>query len=219
MKVLVVEDNKKLARFLTRALVEEGYVVDCVAEGPTAVAQVERIAYDLVVLDWMIPEQDGLSVCRSLRARGSSPIILMLTARGEVAERIAGLDAGADDYMTKPFDLGEFLARVRALSRRGGGDLTLRVGPLVVDRGAHQVLVDGQRLALTPREYALLSYLARKAGRVVPRTELMSKVWETGYDTGSNVVEAHVKNLRDKLGKWGTLIRTIRGIGYQLETP
>lgn len=220
VKILVVEDNKKLARFLKRALVEEGYVVDEVADGATAIEQAQAIAYDLVVLDWMIPEMDGLSVCRALRSRGSSVAILMLTARGEVPERIAGLDAGADDYLTKPFDLGELLARVRALGRRGAGaEVTLRVGPLVIDRGDRRALLDGKRLDLTPREFALLAYLAREAGRVVPRTELLAKVWETAFDPGSNVIEAHVKNLRDKLGAHAAMIDTVRGVGYRLEAP
>jgi DNA-binding response OmpR family regulator len=220
MKILVVEDNKKLAVFLKRALEEEGYVVDSVADGKTALKQVETISYDLVVLDWMLPEMDGLSVCRALRSLGNSSIILMLTARADVAERIAGLDAGADDYVTKPFDLGEFLARVRALARRGlGGDLTIRVGPLVVERAERRVLLDGKRLTLTPREFSLMAHLAREAGRAVPRTELLTKVWEATYDTGSNVVEAHVKNLREKLGEYGSMIQTVRGVGYKLEAP
>jgi two-component system OmpR family response regulator len=220
MKVLIVEDNRKLAAFLVRALAEEGYVVDQVSDGTVAVDQAQRIAYDLVVLDWMLPSQDGLSACKAIRQVGNSCSILMLTARSDVAERIAGLDAGADDYLTKPFDLGELLARVRALSRRAsGGDLTLRVGPLVIDRVAHQVLVAGRRVSATPREFALLGYLARQAGRVVSRTELLTQVWEVRHDPGSNVVESHVKNLRDKLGEWGCLIQTVRGVGYRLELP
>ncbi|WP_050436257.1 response regulator transcription factor [Chondromyces crocatus] len=220
MKVLVVEDNKKLARFLKRALLEEGYVVDEVADGHTAIEQLQAIAYDLVLLDWMLPEMDGLAVCRTARARGIRVPILMLTARGEVGERIAGLDAGADDYLTKPFDLGELLARVRALGRRAGAsELVLRVGPLLVDRAERRVLLDGKRLELTPRELALITYLARESGRVVPRTELLTKVWETAFDPGSNVVEAHVKNLREKLGSHASMIETVRGVGYKLVSP
>jgi DNA-binding response OmpR family regulator len=220
MKILVVEDNKKLARFLSRALTEEGYVVDSVADGVTAMRQAQSIPYDLVVLDWMIPGEDGLAVCRALRARGHAVNILMLTARGEPPERVAGLDAGADDYLTKPFDLGEFLARVRALGRRGvGRDLRLRVGALLVDRSEHRVLLDGRRLPLTPREFALLAHLAREAGRIVSRTELIDKVWEAAHDPGSNVVETHIKNLREKLGERGAMIQTVRGIGYRLEAP
>ena len=220
MKILIVEDNRKLASFLTRALTEEGYVVDVVTDGTTALEQAQEIAYDLIVLDWMLPELDGLSVCRRLRALGSQVGILMLTARGDVPERVAGLDAGADDYLTKPFDLGEFLARVRALARRGqGGEGTVRVGPLVVDRRERRVLLEGARVSLTPREFSLNAYLAAQAGRVVSRTELLSKVWEVSFDTKSNVVEVHVRNLREKLGAHGSMIVTVRGIGYRLEAP
>lgn len=217
MKILVVEDNKKLASFLSRAFMEEGYTVDVVGDGVTAIEQIRALSYDLVVLDWMLPEADGLSVCRSIRQEGNRIPILMLTARAEVPERVAGLDAGADDYLAKPFDLTELLARVRALGRRAsGGDAILRIGPLVVDRGERRALVEGQKIDLTPREFALLAYLTRQAGRIVPRTELLSKVWETHFDPGSNVVEAHVKNLREKLGHHAQLIETIRGVGYRL---
>ena len=220
MKILVVEDNKKLALFLKRALLEEGYVVDLSASGSTALRQAQAIPYDLIVLDWMLPDMDGLAMCRELRALGSSSMVLMLTARAELSERVAGLDAGADDYVTKPFDLGELLARVRALARRGlGGDLTIRIGPLVVDRGERRVLLEGKRMSLTPREFSLMAHLAREAGRAVPRTELLNKVWETTFDTGSNVVEAHVKNLREKLGEHGSMIQTVRGVGYRLVAP
>jgi DNA-binding response OmpR family regulator len=220
VKILVVEDNKKLARFLLRALAEEGYVVDVVSDGLTAVQQIQSIAYDLVILDWMLPGMDGLSVCRDVRARGGQVPILMLTARAEVPERIAGLDAGADDYLPKPFDLGELLARVRARGRRGaGGADTVRVGQLVLDRADRRATLEGRRLDLTPREFALMAYLAREAGRVVPRTELLSKVWETAFDPSSNVVEVHVKNLRDKLGAHATMIETVRGIGYRMAAP
>ncbi len=220
MKILVVEDNKKLARFLVRALVEEGHVVDGVADGVNAVRQIGSIHYDMVILDWMLPEMDGLSVCRAVRAKGNSVPILMLTARGEVPERIAGLDAGADDYVCKPFDLGELLARVRVLGRRGAAsDAVLRIGPLVVDRSEHRATVEGKRVELTRREFALLAYLARAAGRVVPRSELLARVWETSFDPSSNVVEVHVKNLRDKLGPHASMIETVRGVGYTLATP
>jgi two-component system OmpR family response regulator len=217
MKILVVEDNRKVARLLVRALSEEGYTVDQVADGPTALQQIQTVPYDLVVLDWMLPGLDGLSVCREVRSRGSTIPILMLTARSEVSERIAGLDAGADDYLPKPFDLGEFLARTRALSRRAvSGEPVLRVGPLVVDRAERRLLVDGKRTDLTPREFALLAYLAREAGRVVPRSELLAKVWELSFDPGSNVVEVHIKHLREKLGDHGRMIETVRGVGYRL---
>jgi DNA-binding response OmpR family regulator len=217
VKVLVVEDNPKLARFLLRALQEEGYVVDEVADGATAIRHAQHVPYDVVILDWMLPGADGLSVCRTLRAAGSRVPILMLTARAEIPERILGLDAGADDYLAKPFDLGELLARVRALGRRGGQpETTLRVGALSIDRAERRATLDGRRVELTPREFTLLSYLAREAGRVVPRTELLSKVWETAFDPGSNVVEVHIRNLREKLDEHAGMIETVRGVGYRL---
>lgn len=217
MKILVVEDNRKVAEFLARAFSEEGYVVDGAKDGPTALAQTEAIGYDLVVLDWMLPGMDGVAICRELRARGSKVPILMLTARSEVGERIIGLDAGADDYLSKPFDLGELLARARALIRRASGvDVTLRVGPLVIDREERRVLLDGRPIDLTSREFALLLHLAREAGRNVPRMELLSKVWQTSFDPSSNVVEVHVRNLREKLGVHAALIETVRGVGYRL---
>lgn len=220
MKLLVVEDNKKLASFLVRAFSEEGYAVDHVAEGELALQQTRSIAYDLIVLDWMLPDTDGLSVCRQLRARGMTTPILMLTARAEVPERIAGLDAGADDYLPKPFDLGELLARARALSRRNAtAEALLKVGPLTLDKAERRATLLGSRLDLTPREFALLAFLARDAGRVVARMEILAKVWEMNFDPGSNVIEVHVKNLREKLGEHAKMIETVRGVGYKLVAP
>jgi DNA-binding response OmpR family regulator len=218
MKILVVEDNKKLANFLSRAFTEEGFVVDSAADGRTALKQIEAIAYDLVVLDWMLPGQDGVAVCREVRSRGSRVPILMLTARAEVGERILGLDAGADDYLPKPFDLGELMARARALLRRtqGGDAVTLRVGGFALDRVERTATFEGRPLDLTAREFALLMHLAREAGRLVPRSELLAKVWQTSFDPGSNVVEVHIKNLREKLGNEASLIETVRGSGYRL---
>ena len=213
MKVLVVEDNKKLARFLMRALAEDGHAVDLVGDGRQAVTQIRDLKYDLVILDWMLPELDGLSVVREVRDRGARVPILMLTARAEVSERIAGLDAGADDYLPKPFDLAELLARVRALSRRGTpGEGPLKTGPLLLDRAERKATLSGQRLELTPR----LAREVREAGRVVPRMEILAKVWEMSFDPGSNVIEVHVKNLREKLGDHAHLIETVRGVGYRL---
>ncbi|MCC6645081.1 MAG: response regulator transcription factor [Polyangiaceae bacterium] len=217
MKVLVVEDNKKLARFLMRALTEDGHTVDLVGDGRQAVNQIRELKYDLVILDWMLPELDGLSVLREVRERGARVPILMLTARAEVAERIAGLDAGADDYLPKPFDLAELLARVRALGRRGApGEVPLRIGALHLDRAERKATLSGQRLDLTPREFALLAHLAKEAGRVVPRMEILAKVWEMSFDPGSNVIEVHVKNLREKLGDHAHMIETVRGVGYRI---
>jgi two-component system OmpR family response regulator len=144
----------------------------------------------------------------------------MLTARGEVCKRIEGLDAGADDYLSKPFDLGELLARCRALSRRGAPAVApLRVGPLVIDRANRRALLDDQRIEMTPREFSLLVHLAREPGRVAPRMEILSKVWEMSVDPGSNLIEVHVKNLREKLGEHARMIETVRGVGYRLVPP
>ena len=220
MKVLVVDDNKKLAKFLVRALSEEGYTVDQVGDGATAMKQSRELEYDVVVLDWMLPEVDGLSVCRQIRQAGSHVPILMLTARAEVTERIAGLDAGADDYLPKPFDLGEFLARVRALGRRHTtADMVLKVGPLTLDLADRRALLDGKRLDFTPREFSLLAQLCREAGRVVTRSTILAKVWEATFDPGSNVVEVHIRNVREKLGAHASLIETVRGVGYRLAVP
>lgn len=219
MKILVVEDNRKLASFLARALQEEGYAVDTVEDGAVARDQMAQLDYGLVILDWMLPSLDGLSLCRAARAAGLTVPILMLTARGDVPERIAGLDAGADDYLAKPFDLGELLARVRALTRRDTGARLLSVGRLQIDRHLHAAMLDGKRLDLTPREFALLTYLVGQVGRVVPRTELLAKVWHAGFDPGSNLVEVHVKNLRSKLGAEAGSLETVRGVGYCWKAP
>jgi DNA-binding response OmpR family regulator len=221
MRILVVEDNKKLARFLQKALAEEGYATDVVGNGRAAVERAKAEEYDLILLDWMLPELDGLGVCRALREGHVRTRILMLTARAEVTERIAGLDSGADDYLTKPFDLGELLARCRALTRRGAptGEGPWKLGPLVVDRGERKVTLEGRRIDLTPKEFALLVHLAREVGRVVARADLLARTWDTALDPGSNVIEVHIKNIRDKLGEHARMIETVRGIGYRLVVP
>ena len=214
-KILVVEDNRKLASFLSRALTEEGYVVDLVDDGAVAVSQARNIEYNLVILDWMLPSLDGLHVCRALRTAGKSVPILMLTARSEFCDRVSGLDAGADDFLPKPFDLSELLARVRALGRRGQRDRYLEVGQLRIDRQDRTVTFAGADLDLTHREFMLLGYLAREAGRVVSRLELLQNVWETAYDPGTNMIDVHIKNLRTKLGEHASMIETVRGVGYR----
>jgi DNA-binding response OmpR family regulator len=216
VKVLLVEDDARLARFLSRVLSEEGYGVDLCASGADAAKQASASAYDLIVLDWMLPDLDGLSICRGLRGAGMTVPVLMLTARGEVRERVLGLEAGADDYLVKPFDVDELLARVHALLRRATGHARLRCGPLEVDRVARSVQLNGARVDLTSREYALLLHLLYHAGKVVTRSELLSRVWETHYDPSSNFVEVHISRLREKLGEGASMIETVRGMGYRL---
>ena len=215
MKVLVVEDDAKVGKFLVRVLREEGYVVDWCRDGAEADKQLSALDYGLLVLDWMLPGLDGLSIVRDVRKRGSDVPILMLTARGETRERVLGLEAGADDYLAKPFDVDELLARLRALLRRSGGN-RLRLGPIDVDRLARRVKLDGVPLTLTTREFSLLLYLLQNADRVVRRSELLSNVWEMAFDPGSNLIDVHVSRLRDKLGQHADMLATVRGVGYQL---
>ncbi len=219
MKVLVVEDDKKLADLLSRALSEEGYPVDIAGEGGSVVDRVAAGSYGLVVLDWMLPDVDGVTVCRRLRDARASVPVLMLTARGDVKDRVAGLDAGADDYLVKPFEIEELLARIRAIGRRRTDATKIRCGAIEVDRVARQVRIGGVLLALTAREYGILVYLVEHAGRAVSRTELLQNVWETTHDPGTNVVEVHVSRLREKLGVHAATIETVRGQGYRLAPP
>ncbi|HKQ71160.1 MAG TPA: response regulator transcription factor [Polyangiaceae bacterium] len=218
MKALIVEDDTKLATFLSRVLGEEGYIVDRCSKGGEAIAQIRGGSYDFVILDWMLPDIDGLTVCRDVRSGGTTTPIIMLTARGDVAERVLGLRAGADDYLGKPFEIEELLARIHALLRRSTNLGRLAFGDLEINRLGHRVLLAGRRLDLTSREYALLLHLAFNADRVVPRTALLSKVWGTNFDPGSNLIEVHVSRLRDKLGEHAWMIDTVRGTGYRLRT-
>src|SRR3954453_15313152 len=218
MRLLLVEDDAKLSKAVSRGLRAEGYAVDAVADGEQALMHAGVWEYDAVVLDLMLPVVDGLEVCRRLRERGSWVPILMLTARGAVDDRIDGLDAGADDYLPKPFDFGELLARVRALVRRAPVERPARaqVGELVVDPSAHQVLLAGAPVELTAREFAVLEYLARRPGRVVSRAELLEHVWDANYLGSTNIVDVYVGHLRRKLGR-PKAIRTVRGVGFVLE--
>jgi DNA-binding response OmpR family regulator len=218
IKLLLVEDSAKLSQFLVRAFREEGYVVDQCTSGADGLAQAASGVYDVIVLDWMLPDLDGIAVCRELRRRGTATPVLMLTARGETRERVLGLDAGADDYLVKPFELEELLARVRALVRRAGALTRLRCGALELDPSARRVTLNGRLVNLTTREYALLLYLVRKPDRPVSRTELLSQVWQTHFDPSSNILEVHVSRLRDKLGDAAWMIETVRGIGYRMRS-
>ncbi|HXX65841.1 MAG TPA: response regulator transcription factor [Polyangiaceae bacterium] len=219
MKALVLEDDERLAQFLGRVLSEEGLETDLCTNGTDAIAQAGRNAYQLVVLDWMVPETDGLEVCREIRRMGGVMPILMLTARGATHERVLGLEAGADDYMPKPFEVDEFVARVRALQRRFAGFVTLRRGDLEIDTMARQARVAGATLELTNREYAVLLNLVQNADRTVRRSELLARVWGMRFDPGSNLVEVHISRLRHKLSGCSVTIETIRGLGYRLLAP
>lgn len=216
MKGLVLEDDDKLGRFLGRVLAEEGFDIDLCARGADAVALASRNAYQLVVLDRMVPDTDGLEVCREIRRMGGVMPILVLTARGATHERVQGLEAGADDYMPKPFEVEELTARIRALLRRFSGFAALRCADLEVDPVARQVRIATHELELTNREYALLFYLVQNAGRTMRRAELLARVWGMRFDPGANLVEVHISRLRQKLGGSGVIVETIRGVGYRL---
>jgi two-component system copper resistance phosphate regulon response regulator CusR len=224
MRILLVEDEPDAARMIAKGLREQAYAVDVVGDGEAACFQAAVADYDAIVLDVLLPLKNGLEVCRQLRGEGRAVPTLMLTARDSVEARIAGLDSGADDYLTKPFAFGELLARLRALIRRGARPLvpeTLRIGDVEIDTRGHRVLKRGRVVALTAREYALLEYLARRAGDVVGRAEIAEHVWDETYDAFSNVIEVYVRRLRRKLDDAGreSLIRTRRGEGYELVRP
>jgi two-component system copper resistance phosphate regulon response regulator CusR len=221
MRILLVEDEPSAARFIAKGLREATYAVDVASDGATAAEISQRNDYDAIVLDVMLPGRDGLSVCRELRATGSDVPVLMLTARDAVEARVDGLDAGADDYLTKPFDFRELLARLRALTRRDRRPLMperLQAGDLEIHVAAHRVYRRGREISLTSREYALLEYLARRAGEVVGRADIAEHVWDEHYDPFSNVVDVYVQRLRRKLDDRDapSVIRTRRGQGYQL---
>ena len=221
MRVLLVEDEPNAAHVLAKGLREQTYAVDVAADGDAAIFQVGTIDYDAVILDVMLPIRDGFAVCRTIRDSGCAVPILMVTARDAVEARIEGLDCGADDYLVKPFDFGELLARLRALIRRGRQPLLpeqLIVGPLAMDTRRRRVHVYRKEVSLTAKEYALLEYLVRRAGDVVGRGDIAEHVWDEHYDPLSNVVDVYVQRLRRKIDRSGSesLIRTRRGEGYQL---
>jgi two-component system, OmpR family, copper resistance phosphate regulon response regulator CusR len=221
MRILVVEDERKVAAFVRQGLVEEGHAVEVAVDGAAALdAVADGPPYDLVVLDVMLPKRDGVSVLKSLRAQKIQTPVLLLTARDGVADKVAGLDAGADDYLAKPFAFEEFLARVRALLRRGRGraEPVLRVADLSLDPATRVVVRGRRRISLTAREYALLEYFLRNTGRVLTRPMITQHVWGMDWDPESNIVDVYVGYLRRKVDAEGEprLLQTLRGAGYML---
>ena len=221
MRLLVVEDEPGMRSLLVRSLQREGYAVDTADNGEDALWSVAENAYDAVVLDAMIPAPDGFEVCRRIRAEGRWVPVLMLTARDAVPDRVRGLDAGADDYLTKPFALAELFARIRALTRRDPLErpVVLHVGDLMLDPASRLVRRGDADIALSPKEFALLHELMRRPGEVHSRTSLIEHVWDFAYDGDSNVVDVYVRYLREKVDRpFGRdTIRTVRGAGYRLD--
>ncbi len=218
MKILVVEDEVKAAEFLRKALTGESFAVEVCHRGDEALEKALENAYDVIVLDIMLPGRDGLSVLRVLRERGNSTPVLLLSARSHVTERVDGLNAGADDYLAKPFALEELSARVKALCRRGGESrsIQLRVGNLVLDTVSRLAVRGAQKIELSAREYRLLEYFMRHPGRICTRMLLLEKVWDYDFDPGTNLVDVTVRRLRDRMDGPGEepLIHTVRGQGY-----
>ncbi len=224
VKILVAEDDSRLSGVLVQTLTEAGWQVDAVLDGRSALEQAltGAASYDALLLDWMLPGIDGVSVCRRLRASGVVVPILMLTARGQVRDRIAGLDAGADDYLPKPFDIDELLARLRALTRRGdaGEGHPVVVGDLTVDPRSRRVFRGDTEITLSAREFDILHLLVTRAGHVVSRYTILDEVWDGEPDLRSNVIDVHLAGVRSKIDRpFGTsTITTLRGVGYRVET-
>ncbi len=223
MRILVVEDDRKVARFIQQGLEEEGHAVDVAGDGEEGGLLAHVNPYDVIVLDIQLPKKNGLQLAAELRREQVRTPILMLTARDSTEDVVRGLDAGADDYLTKPFAFEELVARLRALGRRtaaapAGG--VLRVADVEVDRAPHCASRGGRDLALTPREFRLLAYLLERPDEVVTRIELLEKVWDMSFDPGTNVVDVHVSNLRRKLEEGGEprLLHTVRGVGFSLRS-
>ena len=221
MKILIIEDEAKTAAYLQKGLSEEGFVADTAPTGDEGIRLAHVGPYDLIILDVMLPGRDGWSIMENLRKEGSLTPVLFLTARDTVQDRVRGLELGADDYLVKPFAFSELLARVRSVLRRGP---TRQMGPvriadLEIDLTAHRVSRGGKRLDLTPKEFALLSLLARRAGEVLSRTLIAEQIWDMNFDSDSNVVDVHVRRLRMKVDDpyESKLIHTVRGVGYVLE--
>ncbi len=221
MRVLVIEDDRETAEFLLRALKESRHVGEWADEGETGLAMARDGAYDVLIVDRMLPKRDGLSLIETLRAESDQTPVLILSALGAVDDRVTGLRAGGDDYLTKPFAISEMLARIEALARRSTPEeaaTKYSVGDLVMDRLAHKVSRDNQDIVLQPREFRLLEYLMKHAGQVVTRTMLLENVWDYHFDPQTNVIDVHISRLRAKIDKnfAAPLLHTIRGAGYMI---
>jgi len=224
MRVLIVEDEHRMANYIGRALTEEAFAVDLAHDGAKGLDLARTFEYDAIVLDLMLPHVDGLTVCRSLRREGRQMPVIMLTARDMIEDRVRGLDAGADDYLVKPFAMAELAARLRALQRRRhpmGSDTSLHAAGITLDPATHAAFRFGRPMALTAREYALLEYFMRRAGSVLTRTMIAEHVWTFPFDHASNVVDVYVKHLRDKIDGPDdpSVIQAVRGIGYVFRDP
>jgi DNA-binding response OmpR family regulator len=221
MRVLLVEDDERIANFVAKGLRENAYAVDMTTDGEQAIYQASINDYDVIILDVMLPLKTGFEVCAELRRGDNSTPVLMLTARDAVEDKISGLDMGADDYLTKPFEFGEFLARLRALQRRKGKLRQPRmvIADLEIDTNSQRVWRGGSEIALTTKEYALLEYLAREKGKVVGRADIAEHVWNENFDAFSNLIDVYIKRLRAKMdeGFGVQLIQTRRGAGYILD--
>ena len=221
MRILIIEDDKEAAAYLMKALREAGHNPDHASDGDSGAGMATDGAYDVMVVDRMLPKRDGLSIVEQLRARGDQTPVLILSALGQVDDRVTGLRSGGDDYLPKPYAFSELLARVEALGRRpraGTGETSYRVGDLELDRLAHTVARNGKQIPLQPREFRLLEYLMKHAGQVVTRTMLLENVWDYHFDPQTNVIDVHISRLRAKIDKGFTpaLLHTVRGAGYMI---
>ena len=221
MRILVVEDEKKVARFIQQGLEEEHYAVDVAYDGEEGLRMAGSGNYDLLVLDVMLPKKSGLDLLREFRTRGGKTPTFMLTAKTSTEDKVAGLDSGADDYLTKPFSLAEFLARVRSLLRRGASEksIILSMADLELDTVSHKAKRGARPIELTAKEYSLLEYLLRNKNRVLSRTIISEHIWDYNFDTGTNIIDVYVNHLRNKIdsGSEKKLIHTVRGVGYVMK--